>query len=151
MGTQLTLHNYVYLLTDCSNGDVRLVGGATAQEGRVEFCYNNTWGTVCDDDWDSSDAVVVCRQLGFPFTGAIAYLNAFFGAGTGPILLDQVVCNGTESRLIDCPANAIGTNDCSHSEDAAVRCQLATPSVTTGLLSIFITMEHLEHYRQCHI
>ena len=51
---------------------------------------------------------------------------AAFGRGTGPILLDQVQCSGTESNLLSCPANQIGIHDCSHYEDAGVVCQLPT-------------------------
>ena len=49
----------------CSNGDVRLMNGTAPNEGRVEICYSGVWGSVCDSSWDSSDAVIVCRQMGF--------------------------------------------------------------------------------------
>ena len=59
-----------------------------------------------------------------PPLDAIAFSFARFGAGTGPILLDNVACTGTEQTLTDCPNNGIGIHNCVHSEDASVRCSL---------------------------
>ena len=47
------------------NGNIRLVDGHSIREGRLEMCMNGRWGTVCDNQFDRADALVVCRQLGF--------------------------------------------------------------------------------------
>ena len=53
----------------CANGDIRLRGGVNDTEGRIEICYNATWGTVCDNMWEPINDGVACRQLGFSSTG----------------------------------------------------------------------------------
>ena len=111
----------------------------------MEFCYNDEWGTVCDDFWDSLDAIVVCRELGFS-SGARSFGQARFGEGTGPILLDHVNCTGTESRLANCPANAIGVHNCIHGEDAGVRCTSGTCGFFWGCFKIRVCMYMHEYF-----
>ena len=104
-----------------AEGDIRLVGGTSPNEGRVEVYHNNTWGTVCDDGWDINDATVVCQQLGH-FLAVSAPGGATFGEGTGPIWYDDVGCTGSETTLIQCPHNGRGVHNCFHNEDAGVVC-----------------------------
>ena len=66
---QQNLSSIYFIAAPCSTGPVRLVGGNIPNEGRVEICINNVWGTVCDDGWSSTDATVVCRQLGYSSQG----------------------------------------------------------------------------------
>ena len=58
---------------------IRLMGGRTSTEGRVEIYYNGEWGTICDRHWDMDDANVACRSLGLP------------GAAAAPIGVCEIV------------------------------------------------------------
>ena len=58
-------------ISGCVDGDVRLVSGADSNEGRVEICFDDEWGTVCDEMWDDTDAAVVCSQLRLRYTGTV--------------------------------------------------------------------------------
>jgi len=58
-----------FLLSVCTNGEVRLAGGSTISEGRIEVCQDQSWGTICGLGMTPREASVVCRQLGFSARG----------------------------------------------------------------------------------
>ena len=100
---------------------VRLVGGPTKNEGRVEVYYNGQWGTVCHNGWDLNDTEVVCRQLGYGPAIAARYY-AFTGQGSGQIWLADLECVGTELTIANCSHGGWGNHYCDHHEDVGVRC-----------------------------
>lgn len=73
------------------------------------------------------------------FLGAVAYSRAYFGQGSGPVLLSNVQCVGTEASLIECYWSAHNTHTCLHSEDAGVMCQ----GVKVLLIAIYRIIAYL--------
>ena len=123
------LQNLHYKHTHCSHAlshrsaTARLVslGGDNENEGRLEVnSPSHGWGTVCDDDFEESEAQVACRMLGL-YGGEVLWTE-FDSDGSGTIGLAGVSCDGTEATLFDCQHNDWGNNNCNHFQDVAIRC-----------------------------
>ena len=89
----------------------------------MEICSDGVWNTFCDSHWNSANAEVVCRQLGYVDSGAQAVGGAYFGRGNGPIHPTNVQCNSTVNMLQNCTYfSGSGLGNCSHENDAGVIC-----------------------------
>ncbi|XP_033110872.1 scavenger receptor cysteine-rich domain superfamily protein-like [Anneissia japonica] len=103
-----------------NDGDVRLVDGKSANEGRLEIYYYGKWGSLCMDGWKSNAVQVACKQMGYP--SANATINPIPGSDGQPIHLDDVICSGDEEGLSECQHEDWGIHTCSHSQDVAIKC-----------------------------
>ena len=100
---------------------VWLVGRNSDNEGRVEIYYNNTWGTVCWNNWDKYDSNTVCWQFGY--TGATQYyLSPLINQENAPVWMNQVRCYNFEICLGKCLYDGFGNNKCRHKDDVFVKC-----------------------------
>ncbi len=107
----------------CEDGQNRLTHRDFPSLGQVQVCVNNTWGTVCQSNWDNNEAQVVCRQLGYTAPGHQAFTLPVVAPGSGPIHLSGLNCNGSENSLLDCPFQKENNLSlCNHNDDVSVRC-----------------------------
>ena len=132
------------LPSNCSDGDVRLVGGRNKSEGNVQMCYNKAWSSLCSHGWDTTAANVVCRELGYQSYGKQAhfivafyffyhstcvgstyYISNHFNVSLSPsFVYGTVLCYGDEKRLHDCPRSSLSSVlSCTDREIAGVQCE----------------------------
>ncbi|XP_017539620.2 scavenger receptor cysteine-rich type 1 protein M130-like [Pygocentrus nattereri] len=104
-----------------AHSSIRLVGSGGDCAGRLEVFHSGSWGTVSDDFWDIKDAQVVCRQLQCG-VALSAPVPAQFGAGTGPIWLNEVECEGSETSLWNCRFQLCEKDECGHKDDVGIMC-----------------------------
>ena len=115
------MHIHVVICT--GNTAVRLVGGSSYNEGRVEILYNGVWGTICSDGWNLNNAIVTCRSMGFMGVDQFYATSSQYGPGIGPIWLDNVMCDGNEPSIARCGHLGVNiTHNCTHANDVGVRC-----------------------------
>ena len=60
----------------CTRGALRLTNGEFPNEGRLEVCIENHWGSICSDMFDEREVNVSCRQLGFTDGETCMYMHA---------------------------------------------------------------------------
>ena len=90
------------------------------REGRVEVMENGSWVSVCGDNLKPYTANVICRQLGF-HSWNDSRIAAYFGEGTSDVILNDIVCYGTENNIAECTID-YGPTSCGHDRDAGVIC-----------------------------
>ena len=117
-------HDYMTPYSIAVEGSLRLRGGSTQFEGRVEVLIGGEWGTIRDNEWGLPDAMVACRQLGFS-TAQAAVLGGYFepAPSSVPIHLDLVGCEGEEVSLVECEGRGVHRQHSRHhNQDAGVVC-----------------------------
>ena len=130
------------------NGDVRIMDGNAADEGRLEILHAGVWGSVCDDRFSDPGGTpanhpggtdrplnvapaLACQMMGYTDGEyASGYGRNLTKSRQNPIWLDDVLCEpgsthwtgSPATRLDQCNHAGWGLNNCSHREDAGVRC-----------------------------
>ena len=117
-------------------------GGNRPNEGFIEVkssTGSQTWGGICDDNWDKKDADVVCRMLWYPSAQTVYRQSTPFGHGSGNFILDDVACVGTETSVFDCPHQK--NHNCGQSEWAGVKCTSSKLKQDSLLQNAFVSEE----------
>ncbi|KAK2893024.1 hypothetical protein Q8A67_013012 [Cirrhinus molitorella] len=109
---------------------VKLVGGSSECDGRVQIQYKERWGAVCHTGWDLADAAVLCRELD---CGEIKEPKSYVGP-LGQIWMDQLACTGSELTVRDCPFTGWGVSSCLNGLHAGAFCQKNVRKVVVRIM-----------------
>ncbi|XP_046838795.1 protein bark beetle [Vespa crabro] len=106
---------------------VRLLGGKTNLEGRLQVRIGEKWGTVCNYGWTILDASIVCHQLGLTLDPDNWFIERSQIPNAGineDILLTNVRCTEGDNDISKCRAETVNDfeNSCTHENDVGVRC-----------------------------
>ena len=120
----------LYNFIECNDTDVRLfqLDGDTGNEGRVEYCSSGRWSLVCYDSWDTNDAKVICRQLGFNVEGKFTLHDDCFFQLPSLNSSMYIQCAGGSVVAIDTrvgrdqPSTFITIVDCVGNEESISQC-----------------------------
>lgn len=116
-------------------GEIRLLGGPTDLEGRLEIYHDGQWGVVCDNNWNyTTGGEVVCRQLGF---GGVIWPDSdtWYGTSYSKYWIADVVCDGTEKSLTDCKYSESYSQPCSIRSNWQVSIKCTKKEMTTTTMS----------------
>ncbi|XP_022092104.1 deleted in malignant brain tumors 1 protein-like isoform X2 [Acanthaster planci] len=112
---------------------LRLTGGFHDNSGLVEVYDGNKWGILClsRDQWNERAGSVVCRQLGFPKALTVTSFHGDYSRAY--VISRELLCEGTESRLIDCSFELSQTYGCDSDHVKAAGHVICVPKqVLTG-------------------
>ncbi|MBN3322309.1 DMBT1 protein, partial [Atractosteus spatula] len=132
-GSESKVYSHIYdvgVICSAHRG-VRVVGGSDLCSGRLEVQHGETWGSVCDSDFDWQDAEVVCRDLDCGVPSQVLK-GAHFGKGEGQVWTEELQCQGSESHLSFCPKSSTKTQSCTHENDVGLECFDSSLSALDG-------------------
>ena len=90
----------------CTTGAIRLAGGTSPANGRVEVCSNGFWTSLCSTNFDTAEADIVCAEVGYQGLGST--YGAYYGRGAGPVV-GTFSCQGEENSLYSCYHSIAGS------------------------------------------
>ena len=109
--------------------NIRLTGGPTIYEGRVEVFINGQWGTVCGDGIDTNEAETLCQSLGF---GPHRYITNGTTLGNStdiPLVINDLMCSEYYDHFMDCAFNQLSPM-CSSQSNLGLKCYRKFNTIT---------------------